>query len=466
MDDDDQRLNQPACPSDRELLQLVFDSATDFAIITQDPSGMITSWNQGASRLLGWSEAEAVGQDAAMIFTPDQRASGIPRQERQQALADGQAEDERWHQRQDGSLFWGSGLMMPLTDRRMGFVKIFRDRTAQHQAEARLAESEERFRLLATNIPQLVFRSRGSGSRTWGSPQWEVFTGLSFERSVQFGWLDAVHSDDRDATLAAWEKAQETGEYYAEHRIRRDRDGDYRWHQTRAKPIQDGAVDDWVGTSADIHDLRTLKDRQQVLMAELQHRTRNLLAVVQAIARQTQRNTATTAEFGAEFERRLGALSRVQGMLAKVDHQEIDLETLIRSELDAHRSDSTDIIRIEGPPVALYANSAQAIALALHELATNAVKYGAFCQPSGRLSITWDIAVHKDEERVLLHWVESNVRMPETTVPRRRGYGSELIERALPYQLKAKTMLEFGPDGVRCWISAPTARERREKQHG
>ena len=202
-------------------------------------------------------------------------------------------------------------------------------------------------RWLATNIPQLVFRSRGSGSRTWGSPQWEVFTGLSPESSVEFGWLGAVHSDDRHATLAAWEEAQKTKEYYAEHRIRRAPDGEYRWHQTRAKPVGDGtADDDWVGTSADIHDLRTLQGRQQVLMAELQHRTRNLLAVVQAVARQTERNSDTLGGFGVEFESRLRALSRVQGMLAQVDHQDIDLETLVRSELGANGDGHAEKVRI------------------------------------------------------------------------------------------------------------------------
>ena len=301
MKDQETRPVSPARPSDDELVRLARDSATDFAIITQDRAGIITTWNWGAQHLLGWSEEEAVGQPCEMIFTPDQRARGVPRREMEVALAKRRAEDERWHQRKDGSRFWGSGLMMPLADPGMGFVKILRDRTEQHQAEVRLAESEERFRLLATNIPQLVFRSQGSGSRVWGSPQWEVFTGLSLAESVAFGWLDAIHPDDRRDTLDAWEAAQAAQEYYAEHRIRRRADGEYRWHQTRARPVADGAGGDWVGTSADIHDLRTLKDRQQVLLAELQHRTRNLLAVVQAVARQTERNSAGLDEFSTEF---------------------------------------------------------------------------------------------------------------------------------------------------------------------
>ena len=452
-------------PTDSELLKHVLDSATDYAIIAQDPNGIITAWNHGAQHLLGWSQDEAVGQHVAMIFTPEQRESGEPGHEMSGVLAFGRSEDERWHQRRDGSRFWGSGLLMPLDDPAMGFLKIMRDRTPQHEAEARLAESEERFRLLATNIPQLVFRSRGSGWRIWGSPQWEVFTGLSLEASMQFGWLDAIHADDREATLDAWRDAQSTGEYYAEHRIRRSADGIYRWHQTRARTVATGTTDDWVGTSADIHDLRTLKDRQQVLLAELQHRTRNLLAVVQAVARQTERNSQSIGDFSPRFESRLRALSRVQGLLAEFDHQDIDLATLVRSELEAHVDDATDKVTTQGPPVALPATSAQTLALALHELVTNAVKYGALSQASGRLSITWALYDDHGEERVALDWVERGVAM-EAAGRTRRGYGSELIERALPYQLKAKTRLEFGPDGVRCWISSPTARLGREPQNG
>jgi PAS domain S-box-containing protein len=453
--------DRAARSSDTELLRLVLDSVTDFAIITQDPRGFITTWNRGAEHLLGWTEQEAIGHHGDMMFTAEQRAREIPRLEMESALANGRAEDERWHQRQDGSLFWGSGLMMPLADRDMGFVKIFRDRTRQHEAEALLAESEERFRLLATNIPQLVFRSRGSGVRLWGSPQWEVFTGLSLERSIEFGWLDAIHPDDRDATRAAWAAAQPSREYYVEHRIRRHADGAYRWHQTRAKPIAEELdADDWVGTSADIHDLRTLKDRQEVLMAELQHRTRNLLAVVQAIARQSARGSGGLEEFAVAFETRLRALGRVQGLLAEVDHGDVDLDHLVRLELEAHGEGSPDQLCIAGPRVALPATSAQALALAIHELATNAVKYGALSQPAGRLSISWRLDDGDDEERVVLDWVETGVEMPAKRV--RRGYGSELIERALPYQLMAKTRLEFDADGVRCWISAPVMPRRRE----
>ena len=298
--------------------------------------------------------------------------------------------------RKDGSRFWASGLLMPLEGSAAGFVKIARDRTERHRAEERLRESEERFRLLATSIPQLVFLSRPDGARTWPSPQWIDFTGVGFEDSLGLGWLDAIHSDDREATLRRWAEAAASGEYHVEHRVRRRADGGYRWHQTRARPLDagDGTEEgEWVGTMTDVHDLRSAQDQQRVLVAELHHRTRNLLAVVQSIALQTLRTSASLEGFGDEFESRLQALSRVQGLLARADREAVDLRALVEAELEAHGDGGADPgkVRVEGPPVALPAGSAQTLALALHELATNAVKYGALKRPAGRLAVTWAV---------------------------------------------------------------------------
>jgi PAS domain S-box-containing protein len=445
-------LARPESPEDGDLLRLIFESATDFAVFAEDPSGDVIRWNRGAERLTGYSEDEIIGHSGDVIFTPEDRASGAPQHERAQALLHGRSEDERWHQRKDGMRFWGSGLMMPLRTGN-GFVKIMRDRTAQHASELELKESEGRFRMLATSIPQLVFRSHKDGSRSWGSPQWEVYAGLSDADSRGFGWLEAIHPDDREMTRNRWREAQTSGEYYVEHRIRRHADGQYRWHQTRARPAGEPSME-WVGTSADVHEMRGLQDRQNVLLSELQHRTRNLLALVQAIARQTLKSSASLAEFSRQFEDRLGALSRVQGLLARTDHGPVDLQQIVRAELEAHGA--ADAAEVRGPPVNLPATAAQAIALALHELATNAVKYGALRQPPGKLSVNWHVRPGEADATVILEWRENGVVMPDVQAEnRRKGYGSELIERALPYQLNAKTSLEFRGDGVRCIVELP-----------
>jgi PAS domain S-box-containing protein len=446
--------------SKEELFELVVDSSTDFSIFTMDPQGLITSWNTGAERLFGYSEAEIMGRSADVVFTPQGRAEGAPEHERFVARRDGRAADERWHQRKDASRFWASGLLMPLKGD-SGFVKITRDRTDQHRAGERLRESEQRFRLLATSIPQLVFLTQPNGERTWPSPQWIAFTGLGLDQSLGLNWLDAIHPDDREATQKAWHEARIKGEYYVEHRIRRHPDGSYLWHQTRAKPLDNSGSSgsDWVGTMTDIDDLRALQNRQQVLMAELQHRTRNLLSVVQAIANQTLRSSGSLESFKAQFANRLRAISRVQSLLARVEDQAVDLHDLVTAELAAHSipDAASDKIRIDGPAVALPATAAQALGLALHELATNAVKYGALSQGDGKLVVSWELKEKNLTSEVALKWQETGIAIPAS--PKRKGYGRELIERALPYQLNAKTQLDFCPDGVRCEIVVPVGAE-------
>lgn len=439
-----------------ELLRLVLDSAMDYAIFSMDPAGLVTSWNAGAERVLGFTEEEILGKSGDVIFPPEGGGSLAAEAERQTALRHGRAIDERYQLRKDGSRFWASGLLMPLAEAGAGFVKILRDRSERHLADGLLRASEERFRLLATSIPQLVFLSMADGDRTWGSPQWIDFTGLSLDASLGFGWLEAVHHDDREQTLAAWERAQTDLSYYVEHRIRRAADGEYLWHQTRARPIGDNLPSipaDWIGTMTDVHELRRLKDRQQVLMRELEHRTRNLLTIIQSIARQTAKSSQSVPDFMTEFMGRIQALGRVQTLVVDANRAKIDLTSIIEAELAAHGVKiNENRIELLGAPLGLSFEAAEPLGLSLHELATNATKYGALHHPGGKLTIKWKFE-STPAPQVVLDWLETGF----SAVPagERRGFGRELIEKALPYQLNARTKLEMTETGVHCEIIVP-----------
>jgi PAS domain S-box-containing protein len=124
----------------------IVEGAEDFAIVSLDPTGTITGWSSGAARLLGYSAQEAIGHASSLFFTPEDRAADVPAAEMARAASEGRAINERWHVRRDGRRFWGSGLTMPLAERDGGFVTIFRNRTAEHEAEAALRESEARLR--------------------------------------------------------------------------------------------------------------------------------------------------------------------------------------------------------------------------------------------------------------------------------------------------------------------------------
>ncbi|RYC33409.1 chemotaxis protein CheR [Lichenibacterium minor] len=209
-------------------------------------------------------------------------------------------------------------------------------------------------------------------------------------------------------------------------------------------------VEGVVVTFVDISTLIRAEQRQQVLIDELLHRTRNLLVVVRNIARQTIGRGGTIEG----YSERLSALGRVQNLVSRAATDTVDLRDLVALELDAQGAldGALDGGRVEvaGPPVGLRVEQVQTLALAVHELTTNAAKYGALAAPEGRLSIRWHVVPAPDDARCLvLDWIETGVALPPVA-EMRQGYGRELIERALPFDLGARTHFGFGPDGVRC----------------
>ncbi|MGH1587397.1 sensor histidine kinase [Methylobacterium phyllosphaerae] len=342
-----------------------------------------------------------------------------------------------------------------------GVIAIVVESTERVLAERRLRASEELFRTLAQGIPQLVWRAAIDGACIWSSPQWHAYTGQTERTSRGWGWLDAVHPDDYAVAEAAWRAAPTRGLLSFEHRLNNAAEQRFCWFQTRAAPVRDaqGRIVEWLGTSTDIDDLRQLQERQQVMVAELQHRTRNLLGVVRAIAKQTMAQTGPGETFRARFNDRLSALSRVQGLLSRSDQEPITLRTVIETELAALDAPAMqERIRLDGPVVRLRKATVQTFALALHELATNALKYGALTTAQGRLSVTWRTYVANDGgNRLHVEWVEEGlVRGPDLPdASPGSGYGRELIERALPYALKATTSYELGDTALHCSINIP-----------
>jgi two-component system, chemotaxis family, CheB/CheR fusion protein len=222
----------------------------------------------------------------------------------------------------------------------------------------------------------------------------------------------------------------------------------------RLVPYRSGSrsVDGVVVTFVDVTSLTEAEGRQRVLIAELQHRTRNLLNVVQAIVMQTLGKAGTPKT----LTERLNALGRVQSLVSQSNGEPIDLAEIIRLELRAYAAGQDGRVIAVGPSVALSFDRVQILALALHELATNAVKYGALKGEAGRLEIRWAVEDGAgDTPMLVLNWRESGVTMPQDVS--RRGYGRELIERALAYTARAKARLSFGEDGVACRIEMPLA---------
>lgn len=231
------------------------------------------------------------------------------------------------------------------------------------------------------------------------------------------------------------------------------------WTRVTAAPFYDqaGTVIGAVSIVQDIDDEKLAQDANLVLIAELQHRTRNLLAVVRSITHQVLKTSPSREDFAVRLNDRLSALSRVQGLLSRPAGTPVSIGELLTMELAALGVDQGDPrSTLDGPEVALPHTVVQILALALHELSTNALKYGALSTPDGHLDIAWHLfAGERGERRLRLNWRESGVTPKANAAETRRGYGLELIERALPYQLRACTTFEIKDTEVYCVIDLP-----------
>ncbi|MCL9997945.1 MAG: PAS domain S-box protein [Erythrobacter sp.] len=470
----ERKMVESALRSSEERLRLVVEGARDYAIFTIDPEGRVVDWYSGAERVFGYSADEIRGYGAECLYTPEDRARGEDSKELAQACETGSAPNIRWHPRKDGGRVFIEGHIVALraSDGTLrGYLKIGQDVTEAKRVQRALTESEERLRTLTEGIPQLVWRSGKEGHWTWSSPQWQAFTGQNLKASLDLGWLDALHPDDRDAAMRAWRKAVPADGVDVEYRVRRNTDGAYIWHHTRAVPVRDrdGRIAEWLGTTTDVQELKEMQERQAVLVAELQHRTQNLMAVVRSISEKIARSSTDLADFRTRFRERLEALSRVQGLLSRLqEHDRVTFDKLVQTELAA--MGSSDRITLEGPSgIRLRSSSVQTLALVLHELATNAVKYGALGQADARLAVTWWLVPSHESGRPWLHidWRESGVVMPTAAEfsARGTGQGRELIENAPAYQLGGTTSFALGPDGVHCTMAVPVSFDTVKEKH-
>jgi PAS domain S-box-containing protein len=277
--------------------------------------GRITDGNDAFLRMAGQSrEALAAGQLRWDQLTPPEWMPQTLRAMESLKTAGHGEPFEKEYLRPDGTRWWGLFAGRMLDDGTA--VELVLDITDRKRAEAALRDSEARLRSLVEGIPQLVFRSRSSGERLWGSPQWIRYTGQSEAESVGHGWLNAIHPDDRAATMAAWGEAEARGLYAVEHRTFHAADRSWRWFQTRATPVRDAAghVVEWFGTSTDIDDqvrARELLARsREELEARVAERTAELRRALETLrAEMAQREQVEAALRQAQKMEAVGQLT-------------------------------------------------------------------------------------------------------------------------------------------------------------
>jgi PAS domain S-box-containing protein len=363
--------------------------------------------------------------------------------------------------RKDGSRVFIDGIETALHDedgRIRGYLKIGQDVTARRRAEQALAASEERFRQFAeASSDTLWIANANTGQLEYLSPAFESIWGEEREAVLaDVGkWLELVHPDDRARALEGMPKLLRGEPHVGEYRVVRS-DGEVRTVLDSGFPIRDetGRVVRAAGVAQDITARRRAEEHQRTLLAELQHRVRNTLAVVRSIARRTADSSSDVEEMSSHFQGRLDAFSRVQAIVTRDPEAGIDLAAMIEDELLAHAAREGEALKIDGPEIYLKPRPAESMSLAIHELATNAVKYGALSSGRGRIDVRWERVKPDGKELLRLVWEENGVDMPPHP-PERQGFGLELLRRTLPYDLRADTSVEFRPEGVRFTMSMP-----------
>jgi two-component sensor histidine kinase len=216
-----------------------------------------------------------------------------------------------------------------------------------------------------------------------------------------------------------------------------------RWLAYRLFPLGDG-----MGiVFRDVTDLKSAEAHRELLINELNHRVKNTLTMVQAIATQTFKGVDTAAR--ADFEQRLLTLSNVHSLLTDESWDSAELHAVIRASLRPHLGGARERLSYFGPDLRLRPKGAVALSMALHELGTNALKYGALSAEGGSVSLIWTA----DDGRFRLHWQECGG--PQVTPPGRTGFGTRMIERGLSAELQGEVRIDFRPNGVVCTIDAP-----------
>ncbi len=218
----------------------------------------------------------------------------------------------------------------------------------------------------------------------------------------------------------------------------------------------DGKVVGGSVVARDISERRAAEQKAQLLLSELDHRVKNILAIVSAIVTQTLRTSESPEAFAEEIQGRIGAIAKAHSLLTQSGHGELLLQALVLTELAPYDRGAGNV-EIGGSNVSLTPKAGMALALAIHELASNAAKYGSLSNGTGRLSVTWSVEQRAPGPVLTLNWSETGG--PIVRPPTRRGFGSTLIERGLAHELDAEVTQAFLPEGLRCTITIPMTTE-------
>jgi len=440
-----------------------------FRLATEAFQGGVADYDVKAGRVTRTRrQLEIIGEDESFPATPEAWTSRIHPEDWQafqktrEEIISGKAtyfEAEYRVRHRDGRWIWvwDRGLAMHDTSGTLHrVISSMIEITTRKQAEDALRESEARFRHLADSAPALIWLTDEDGKLIFVNMHFEHVFGQPADRIVPLGWRKLIHPDDlsafgRDLVEAMRARAAFGGEVRVVDKL-----GLVRWLRTDAVPRLDdsGTFLGYTGCGVDVSDAKVSQEHQEVLIHELNHRVKNTLATVQAIAAQSLRPEREGTEARQAFESRLFALSRAHDVLTQESWQTAGLRNIVETAIEPYGGADGRRFVITGPDVRLPPHSALAFAMALQELATNAAKYGALSVPGGEVSIDWRLEPAA-VSRALLHFRWRETRGPPVLPPKRRGFGSRLIERTLAGDTNGQVEISYDPSGVRLELTMP-----------
>lgn len=327
------------------------------------------------------------------------------------------------------------------------------------QASEKLAESEARFQAIADSMPQMVWSARPDGYHDYFNARWFDFTGLTETPRDTDAWSARIHPECRDRAIAAWQASLAAeAPYEAEYRLKHH-SGGYRWTLGRATPIRNaaGTVTRWFGTGTDIEDIKRLELAKALLSRELNHRIKNIFAVISALLSLSARHYPDSGDFARSARNRIGALARAHEFVRPHRDESLTMvggTTLGSFLVDLFEAydgeDGVPRVKVTGDDTNFDDQAATPVALLFHELATNAAKYGALSRPEGWI----DLMMSQRGDRMILVWEEHGG--PELDGPPQvPGFGSSLMAMSVEGQLAGKLQLEWARRGLRVTVDIP-----------
>jgi PAS domain S-box-containing protein len=443
---------------EREQQLSAFVTQTTAGLAQVDLTGRFTLVNDRFCEITGYTREALFERTMQSITHADDLPRNIPLFER--AVAEGTPyTHEKRYLRPDGSIVWVNNSVAVIrraSGEPYGVLAVTLDVTERRRAEEALRKSEESIRLAIEGAGMAAWEmDLETMIGIWSSNRFDIlgYPRPTDRRGTVEQWLDRIHVEDRAMVAAATERCFTEGTPFTlEYRIHRADNGEERWLHSYGNRIDGRAGEParFVGVSFDITGQKRAEQHQRLLINELNHRVKNTLAIVQAISHQSFAGEGLSRDARHAFEGRLAALSAAHNLLTDQNWEGASLHQVIGDGMAAYHAGER--VTIHGPDLPLAPKTSVSLAMAVHELATNATKYGSLSQPGGRIDINWEVA----DDRLRLVWRESGG--PPVSVPARRGFGSRMIERGLAAELGGTVRIDFAPAGLVCTVEAPLPR--------